>query len=76
MLCRYIPNERTQYEYPGDYQASDAQSCQADSNVLQHEDPDPSQNPFADLFEDSPDSQHSQCPAEQAQAHSQVAFCQ
>lgn len=70
--CRYIPNERVQYEYPGDYQASDAQSCQADSNLLLHADPYPYPDPYADPYEDSPDSQHSQCPAEQADSHNQV----
>ena len=71
-MYRYIPNKRTQYEYPGNYAASDTQSCQADSNLLLHEDPYPYPDPNADPYEDSPDSQHSQCPAEQAESQAQV----
>lgn len=70
---RYIPNARMQYEYPGSYQAPDAQSCAADSNLLLHDDPDHYTDPYADPYEDDPNSQHCQCPAEEAEALSQQA---
>lgn len=60
-----------QYEYPGTYKASDAQSCASDSNLLLHDDPDHYADPYADPYEDNPDSQHGQCPAEEAEAQSQ-----
>ena len=73
VLYRYIPNARTQYEYPGDYEASDAQSCSADSNLLLHpEESKPYSDPYDDPYEDSPESSHGRCPAEEeAQAHTQ-----
>ena len=73
LLCRYIPNARMQYEYPGSYQASDAQSCAADSNLLLHDDADHYTDPYADPYEDNPDSQHGHCPAEEAEVQSQQA---
>ena len=75
-LCdvyRYIPSARMQYEYPGTYQASDAQSCSADSNLLIHEEADLYNDPYADPYEDNPDSPHGCCPAEKAKAQSQPA---
>ena len=71
LVGRYIPNARMQYEYPGTYQASDAQSCASDSNLLLHDDPDHYADPYADPYEDNPDSQHGQCPAEEAEVQSQ-----
>ena len=62
-----------QYEYPGTYQASDAQSCAADSNLLIHEEADLYNDPYADPYEDNPDSPHGRCPAEEAEAQSQQA---
>lgn len=62
-----------QYEYPGTYQASDAQSCSADSNLLIHEEADLYNDPYADPYEDNPDSPHGRCPAEEAEAQSQQA---
>ena len=62
-----------QYEYPGTYQASDAQSCSADSNLLIHEEADLYDDPYADPYEDDADSPHGRCPAEEAQAQSQEA---
>lgn len=70
---RYIPSARMQYEYPGTYQASDAQSCSADSNLLIHEEADLYKDPYADPYEDNPDSPHGRCPAEEAEAQSQQA---
>jgi len=72
---RYIPNARMQYEYPGDYKAQDAQSCAADSNLLLHDDPHHYTDPYADPYEDNPDSQHGRCPAEEAEVQSQQAAC-
>ena len=75
-LCdvhRYIPSARMQYEYPGTYQASDAQSCSADSNLLIHDEADLYNDPYADPYEDNPDSPHGRCPAEEAEAQSQQA---
>ena len=62
-----------QYEYPGSYQASDAQSCAADSNLLLHDDADHYTDPYADPYEDNPNAQHGHCPAEEAEVQSQKA---
>ena len=72
LLGRYIPNARMQYEYPGTYNASDAQSCASDSNLLLHDHPDLYPDPYADPYEDNPDSQHGQCPAEEAEVQLQL----
>lgn len=75
-LCvahRYIPSAKVQYEYPGTYQASDAQSCSADSNLLIHEEAELYNDPYADPYEDNPDSPHGRCPAEEAEAQSHKA---
>lgn len=62
-----------QYEYPGTYTASDAQSCSADSNLLIHEEADLYDDPYADPYEDDPDSPHGPCPAEEAEAQARQA---
>ena len=62
-----------QYEYPGTYQASDAQSCSSDSNMLLHEETETYNDPYADPYEDNPDSSHGRCPAEEAEVQSQQA---
>ena len=73
LLCRYIPTARVQYEYPGQYQASDSRSCSSDANLLLHDDPDHYDDPYADPYEDNPESQHSRCPAEEAELQNQEA---
>ena len=73
MLFRYIPTARVQYEYPGQYKASDSQSCASDSNLLLHDDPDHYDDPYADPYEDKSDSQQGRCPAEEAELRNQEA---
>ena len=79
LLSRYIPTARLQYEYPGQYRASDSQSCASDSNLLLHDDPDHYNDPdhyddpYADLYEDKSDSQQGRCPAEEAELRNQEA---
>lgn len=70
---RYIPNAKMQYEYPGSYQASDAQACFADANLLLHEEAELYNDPYADPYEDDPDYVPGRCPAEKAEAQSQQA---
>ncbi|KAL3131480.1 hypothetical protein ABBQ38_007787 [Trebouxia sp. C0009 RCD-2024] len=72
-LGRYIPNTKMQYEYPGTYQASDAQSCLTDSNLLLHEEPELYNDPYADPYEDDPDYVQGRCPGKEAEAKSQQA---
>ena len=66
MPYRYIPNAKMQYEYPGIYQASDAQSCLTDSNLLLHAEAELYDDPYADPYEDDPDYVQGRCPAEEA----------
>lgn len=73
LVHRYIPNTKMQYEYPGTYQASDAQSCLTDSNLLLHEEPELYNDPYADPYEDDPDYVQGRCPGKEAEAKSQQA---
>lgn len=47
--CRYIPNRQLSFEYPDEYDATDAVSCREDTNILRVNDvssDDSSDDPF------------------------------